>query len=160
MGAAGGDWALSGIAVEELFEMAAALEQGGFDFYARLTARAANPQVRSELKFLRDEEAAHKGFFLDRLRERGRRPTGNLGPDLRRRLEGEFLGPTARLFDSVDASDAGRVLAFGVALEEMTIQFYAAMRDGGAAPELAADLERIMGEEAGHKRRLEILTAF
>ena len=61
-------WELAAYPIEELFEMAAIVEQGGFDFYARLIARATDTRVKNELKFLRDEEGVHKAWFLDQLR--------------------------------------------------------------------------------------------
>jgi len=76
------EWSTSGFALEDLYEMAAIAEQGGFDFYARLIARATKPGVKNTLKHLRDEEAAHKAFFLEQLRARGGAPRGTVTPEL------------------------------------------------------------------------------
>jgi rubrerythrin len=156
----GGGWNVGEFATEDLFEMAAIVEQGGFDFYARLIARTTKPQVKNELKFLRDEEATHKSFFLEQLRKRGLTPKGEVSPALRGLLDREFLEPMEKLYASGDVSDADKTLAFGVALEEKTIDFYAALRSGKCAPEQAADLDRIIAEEEQHKKKLGIMRSY
>ncbi len=153
-------WNIGGFSNEELFEMAAIVEQAGFDFYARLIARTTNPRVKNELKFLRDEEAAHKIFFFEQLRKKGLTPTGEVSSALRVLLDREFLEPMENHYSSGDVSDAYKALVFGMALEVKTIGFYAALRSGGVAAEQAADLDRIIAEEETHKRKLEIIRAY
>jgi len=152
-------WSLGEYAIEELFEMAAIVEQGGFDFYARLIARISKPQVKNELKFLRDEEATHKSFFLEQLRKAGLTPKGTVGPGLRALLDREFLEPLEKVYASRDVADTDKTLAFGVALEQKTIGFYTALRSGNAASEQLADIDRIIAEEENHKKRLGIIRA-
>jgi hypothetical protein len=119
----GSEWSTIGFALEDLYEMAAIAEQGGFDFYARLIARATQPRVKNELKFLRDEEAAHKAFFLEQLRARGGAPRGTVTQELQAVLAREFLEPLERVYSSGDISDGDKALSFGCMLEEKSIGF-------------------------------------
>ena len=88
-----GAWDIEGSAVEDLYEMAAIVEQAGFDFYARLLARTADRRVKNELKSLRNAEARHRGFFLDRLRARGRAPGGTVPRSCRPCSTGSSCSP-------------------------------------------------------------------
>ena len=80
-----------------------------------------------------------------------------MSPALRLLLDWEFLEPMQKLYASNDVSDMDKTLGFGMELEEKTIGFYTTMRSGGAAPEQAADLDRIIAEEVKHRRKLEII---
>ncbi len=139
--------------------MAAMVEQGGFDFYARLTARSIDQRVRNELKFLRDEEAVHKAWFLEQLRARGGAPRGSLPPALQEDLEQEFLVPMEKAFSSGGLGDNDKVLRLGSELEQRSIELYQALRD--VVPQgQQAELGRIIAEEEAHRRKLEIIRAF
>lgn len=153
-------WDFSRVAAEQLFEMAAIIEQGGFDFYARLIARTSNPSVMSELKLLRDEEAAHKAFFLDQVRRRGIAPRGELGPGLAEFLDREFLDPLDGVYRSREAGGNDATLAFGVVMERKTIDFYRSLMTGTAIAGRRSDLERIVDQEEAHRRKLEVIRAW
>jgi rubrerythrin len=152
-------WDFDGFGVEDLFEMAAIVEQSGFDFYARIIARASNPRIQNELKFLRDEEASHKAFFLDQLRARGGSPRGTISPKLQELLDREFIGPMDRMFSSGDIDDIDKTLSFGSALEVKSIDLYSAMKPT-VGPSQAVDLDRIIAQEESHRRKLELMKAF
>jgi len=131
------------------------VEQGGFDFYARLSSRSANPRERNELLHLRDEEGFHKGWFLAQLRARGGRPGGGLPPGLQAELETRFLAPVSSLFaaGSVENRD---VLRLGAALERDAIDLYRLLRQVLDPPQ-QAELDRIIAEQARHLGTLEAL---
>jgi rubrerythrin len=150
-------WSLGGVSADDLLEMAAMVEQGGFDFYARLTARSLDPRVRNELKFLRDEEAMHKSWFLGQLRARGGAPRGALAPALQQSLDDEFLGPLEEVLQRGGADvDTARALQMGSELEQKAIAFYTAMQEV-VEPGLKAELGRIMQEEEAHCRKLDLI---
>ncbi|HVP19251.1 MAG TPA: hypothetical protein VMU36_09660, partial [Spirochaetia bacterium] len=144
----------SRVPAEQLFEMAAIIEQGGFDFYARLIARTSNPKVMNELKFLRDEEGAHRAFFLDQLRRRGIAPRGELGPGLAEFLDHEFLGPLDGAYRLREGASNDATLAFGAFMEQKTIDFYRSLMTGTAVAGRREDLERIVDQEDAHRRKL------
>jgi rubrerythrin len=152
-------WALAGYPIEDLYEMAAIVEQGGFDFYARLIARATDPRVKSELKFLRDEEAVHKAFFLDQLRARGGAPRGSVTAELQSLLEKEFLEPMDSMFTAGRISDNDNTLRFGSAMEQKSIDFYTALKGSVGSAQRDA-LMKIIAQEEGHKRKLELIRAY
>jgi rubrerythrin len=150
-------WSFEGTTVEVLLEMAAMVEQGGFDFYARLTSRSYDQRVRNELRFLRDEETVHKGWFLSQLRARGGAPRGLLPDGLREKLNRRFFVPMERVFaaESVDNESALRI---GSKLEGETIGLFKSLRRA-MGPEHAADLDRIIAEEELHRSKLEAIRA-
>ncbi len=152
-------WSLAEYTLDDLYEMAAIVEQGGFDFYARLIARVSDPRVKSELKFLRDEEAVHKAFFLEQLRAGGGAPRGAVAEKLQALLEKEFLEPIAGTFTRGGASDNDKALRFGAVLEQKSIDFYTALAGSVGAAQRDA-LARIIAQEEGHKRKLELIRAF
>jgi rubrerythrin len=151
-------WDLGASGPADVFEMAAIVEQGGYDFYDRLQARAANQRVKKELEFLRDEEAAHKTFFLEQLRLLGRTPRGTVGPELQAILDREFIQPLQGLFSSSDVDDNFKTLGFGMTLEQKSIDLYAKMKTA-VSDEQKTGLERIIAEEEGHRRRLQLMRA-
>jgi len=153
------EWNLENVEIEDLLEMAAIVEQSGFDFYARLSARADELRLKNELKFLRDEEALHKAFFLEQLRKRGAVPRGSVGPALQEMLEREFIAPMDRMFASPDIKDNDKTLRFGEALEEKSIDLYAGMRPALGEPQQAA-LDRIIAQKQEHRRKLELIRSF
>jgi len=152
-------WELAEYPIDDLFEMAAIVEQGGFDFYARLIARATDARVKNELKFLRDEEGVHKAWFLDQLRSRGGAPHGSVTPHLQALLDREFLEPLDRMFTRGSVADPDKTLRFGFELEQKSIDFYTALKGSVEAAQLA-DLQRIIAQEEDHKRKLEVIRAF
>lgn len=152
------EWKLGESAVEDVFEMAAIVEQGGYDFYDRLIARAANRRVQKELEFLRDEEAVHKAFFLEQLRLQGRAPRGGVGPGLQAVLQREFIEPLEKMFSSPDIDDNFKTLGFGIAMEQKSMDLYAEMKTVVNEAQHAG-LERIISEEEGHRRKLQLMRA-
>jgi len=155
----GKTWELAAYQLDDLFEMAAIVEQAGFDFYARLIARATSARVKIELKFLRDEEAVHKAWFLSQLRSRGAAPRGSVTPALQELLDLEFLEPLERVFKTGDVSDSEKTLRFGTALEQKSIDFYTAL-EGSLGDAQREALEKIIKEEEDHKRKLTVIRSF
>jgi rubrerythrin len=143
---------------EDVFEMAALVEQGGYEFYDRLAAGASRRGVQKELEFLRDEEAAHKAFFLEQLRLLGRTPRGAVGPELNAVLQGEFFEPLQEMFSSSGTDDNFKALGFGMTLEQKSIDLYREMR--AVVSDAQKDgLDRIIAEEEGHLRKLQLMRA-
>jgi rubrerythrin len=149
---------LGGVPAEELFEMAACVEQSGFDFYARLTSRTTDQRVKNELRFLRDEAALHKSWFLAQLRAGGNAPGGGLSAALQENLEQEFLEPVEKAFASSAKTDTDTVLRLGSELARKSIGLYAAMK-GLVPAEQRAELGRIIAAEEAHLLRLDLLRA-
>jgi rubrerythrin len=152
------EWKLAESSVDDVLELAALVEQGGFDFYERLQANAADPRVKKELEFLRDQEAAHKAFFLEQIRIQGRTPRGNVGPELQEALEREFIAPLQKLYSSSDIDSNFKTLGFGMTLEQKSIDLYREMKTVVNETQRAG-LDRIIAEEEGHQRQLQLMRA-
>src|SRR3990172_6421545 len=86
------DWNLARFKLEDLYQLAYAVERKGYEFYGKLMEASESEQVKNEMRFLRDEEETHQAFFAAELSRRGKTP-GTPGPELDSLLEKEFLGP-------------------------------------------------------------------
>jgi rubrerythrin len=145
--------------IEELFQFAATIEQGGFDFYSRLIQASDNKRVNNELKFLRDEEAQHRTFFLGELKKKGKSEVA-IGPALNAVLEAEFLKPLEEFYQSKQISNNQEALRFGMTVEQKTIDFYGDLRRQSRDPGFLKDLDVIVEQEKKHKQKLNIILAY
>lgn len=150
---------LSKFQIEEVYQFAAEIEQGGFDFYGRLIEASDNTRVKNELKFLRDEEAEHKAFFLGELKKKGK-AAGKLGAGLEELLQKEFIRPLEEFYRAGKITKTVEALRFGMQVEQKTIDFYGDLdrqaQDAGFRRELAA----IIAEEKKHKQKLNLILAY
>ncbi len=145
--------------IEELFQFAATIEQGGFDFYSRLIQASDNKRVANELKFLRDEEAQHRTFFLGELKKKGKSEVA-ISPALNAVLEAEFLKPLEEFYKSQKISNNQEALRFGITVEQKTIDFYGDLRRQSRDPGLLKDLDVIVEQEKKHKEKLNLILAY
>jgi rubrerythrin len=145
--------------IEELFQFAATIEQGGFDFYGRLIQASDNRRVQNELKFLRDEEAQHKAFFLGELKKKGKAEV-TINPTLNAVLESEFIKPLDEFYRTKKLSNNQEALRFGITVEQKTIDFYAALSKQSQDTGFQKDLDTIIEEEKKHKQKLNIILAY
>jgi rubrerythrin len=150
---------LSKFPIEELYQFAATVEQGGFDFYEKLIQASDNTRVTNELKYLRDEEAQHKAFFLGELRKKGRGEAA-LGSGLEKVLQEEFLRPMEEFYRGARPGKTAEALRFGIAVEQKTIDFYGELRKQSRDEAFLKDLEAIIAEEKKHKQKLNIILAY
>jgi len=150
---------LSKFQIEEVYQFAAEIEQGGFDFYGRLIEASDNTRVKNELKFLRDEEAQHKAFFLGELKKKGK-AAGKLGAGLEELLQRQFIRPLEEFYQAGKITKTVEALRFGMQVEQKTIDFYGELdklaQDAGFRRELAA----IIAEEKKHKQKLNLILAY
>jgi rubrerythrin len=147
---------LAGVPLEELFEMAALVEQGGFDFYARLSSRSDHPRARNEWRRLRDDEGLHKSWFLAQLRALGTAPLGRLSDRLQEELEKALLGPLEDVFAPGATADAASPRRIGAELARRSIELYTTIRDL-IPPVQREELGRIIADEMTHRTQLEAL---
>jgi rubrerythrin len=145
--------------IEELFQFAATIEQGGFDFYDRFIQASDNKRVSNELKFLRDEEAQHKAFFLGELQKKGKSEVA-VSPALNAVLQAEFIKPLEEFYQSKKISNNQEALLFGMTVEQKTIDFYGDLRRQSQDPGFLKDLDAIIEQEKKHKQKLNIILAY
>jgi rubrerythrin len=147
-------------AIDDLFQMAVVIEQGGWDLYTRLMDGSDKPQVKNELKFLRSEEESHKAFFVEQLKKRGKAVEGKVSPELHTLLQKEFLGPMERHFAAKSPATHSDTLRFASDLEQRTIDFYTGMKAGRTDAAFMADLDKIIAQEQKHKQKINIILAY
>jgi len=150
---------LSKFPIDEVYQFAVSIEQGGFEFYEKLIQATDNTRVKNELKFLRDEEARHKAFFQEQLRTKGRAETA-LGSGLAGVLQEEFVRPMDDFYRSAKVGNTVEALRFGIALEQKTIDFYTDLRRQAKDPAFLKDLDAVIAEEKKHKQKLNIILAY
>jgi rubrerythrin len=150
---------LSKFPIEEVYQFAVAIEQGGFDFYEKLIQASDNTRVKNELKFLRDEEARHKAFFQGELRKKGG-GEAVLGSGLAGVLQEEFVRPMDEFYRAAKVTKTAEALRFGIALEQKTIDFYGDLRKQSKDAAFLKDLDAIIAEENKHKQKLNIILAY
>jgi rubrerythrin len=150
---------LSKFRIEEAYQFAVTIEQGGFEFYGKLIAASDNQRVKNELKSLQDDEAKHKAFFQGELRKKGGGEV-TLGPQLAAHIEAEFLKPMEEFYRAGKIGNNVEALRFGAAVEQKTIDFYGELRRQAGDPAFQKDLDAIIAEEKKHKQRLDIIRAF
>jgi rubrerythrin len=150
---------LSRFPIEEVYQLAVAIEQGGFDFYEKLIQASDNTRVKNELKFLRDEEARHKAFFQGELAKKGKAEAAP-GPELAAALEREFLRPMEEFYRGAKVGNTREALRFGLELEQKTIDFYGDLRRQAGDPAFLKGLDEIVAEEKKHKQKLNIILAY
>jgi len=150
---------LSRFPIEEAYRLAAAVEQDGCDFYEKLIQASPNTRVKNELKYLRDEEARHKAFFLGELARKGQGP-GVLAPGLQEVLQERFLRPMEEFYRGAGVGNSAEALRFGIVLEQKTIDLYGELRRQSTDPAFLKDLDAVIAEEKKHKQRLNLILAY
>jgi rubrerythrin len=145
--------------IEEIYQFAAMIEQGGFDFYEKLIAACDNIRVKNELKFLRDEEAHHKAFFQGELRKKASGEVA-LGPGLAAVMTAEFVAPMDEFYKAGKITRIAEALRFGQAVEQKTIDFYSDLRRQSKDAGFLKDLDAIIEEEKKHKQKLTLILAY
>ena len=151
---------LSKFGIEEMYQFAVTVEQGGYDFYGKLIDTCENTRVKNELKFLRNEEALHKAFFLGELKKKKSKGEVVLSPGLKGVLDAEFVRPMDEFYAAKKIAHTDEALRFGVALEQKTIDFYGDLRKQTGDAAFLKDLDAIIEEEKKHKQKLNIILAY
>jgi len=150
---------LSRFKIEEMYQFAATIEQGGFDFYGKLIEACDNTRVKNELKYLREEEAHHKAFFLGELKKKGQSEV-KLSAGLNEVLQAEFIKPMDEFYQAKKISRTDEALRFGAAVEQKTIDFYTDVKKQAKDAGVLKDLDGIIEEEKKHKQKLNIILAY
>ena len=158
-------WDLSKFAIEDVFQMAVAVEQGGYDFYQKIIDQTDNPRVKNEMKYLRDEEAKHKAFFEKNLEAKqgssvSKGPSKKMSTAVKSLLEKEFLAPMEEMYRSKKIAKNDEALRFGMRLEQKTIDLYEGLKKTQSDPAFLADLGTIIEEEKKHKATLNLILAY
>ncbi len=150
---------LSKFKIEEVYQFAVRVGQGGFDFYDRLIQASGKVRVKNELKYLRDEEAQHKAFFQGELRKKGKGEV-QLGPDIAGVLQDEFIKPLDEFYRAQKITRTDEALRFGMVVEQKTIDFYTDLSKQSKDAAFLKDLDAVIAEEKKHKQKLSIILAY
>ncbi len=153
-------WDLSMFGLEDLYSVAVAVERGGYDLYSYLTEHSTNAKIKSEMQFLREEEAKHENFFRSQITKKGKVPPGVIDPKLMTFIDTEFLTPIRVIFQNKKLEDKAQAFQFALEVEQKTIDFYSAIRKDQSDFDLLADLDTIIQEEESHKRKLLVIMAY
>jgi rubrerythrin len=152
-------WDMSMFELEDLYRMAVAVERVGYDLYSYLINHAANAAVKSEMEFLREEEARHEAFFQSRIKST-KAHSNLVNPQLMTLIEDEFRRPIRALFENRVMEGKVQALQFALEMEQKTITLYSSMKKDRNQSGVVADLEAIIEEEENHKRKLLVIMAY
>ena len=153
------DWNLADARTDDLFEAAAAIEQGGIDFYERLRSGQEDPRVRKEFEFLRNEETRHRELFLSLVHARPAGARGDLPARLQALVRREFFDPLDELFLSSRIETNHDTIVFGQELEKKSLSFYRSLLPL-VDENMRTDVERIIAEEQQHLEQLRLMSAY
>ena len=152
-------WNVADFSVEDLLSMAAAMEQAGYDYYEEIIQKTSEPRVKNEVRFLRDEEAQHKGVFQEMLKKKGK-SAAKVSGALQQILQKEVITPLEEMRATKKISSNRDALSFGASMERTSIEFYKALAAQPAAAALVSDINAVIKEEEGHLRKISVLLAY
>ncbi len=142
----------------EALEMALRIERAGEAFYNKALERAEAPEAQELFRFLREQERVHFAVFNDMLKRAG-------GGEVRVDEETSRFMEAAVRDHTLTTAEKARELAVGASLDELidlalgfereTIRFFEKVKDVARGIERHR-LERIIEEERGHVKRLEM----
>jgi rubrerythrin len=151
------DWNLAEFKLEDLLQMAVAMEQKGYDFYSAVIEKSPERRVKNEIRFLREEEARHKTLFQEMLKKKGKSASGKLTAALEALLRREITVPMEELISSKKIETNEEALKFGILMEQKIVDFYAALKDLPGASAVAADLATVNAEDQAHVGKLNAM---
>lgn len=146
--------------IDDIRHIAVQIERNGEKTYRMAGKRAKGREVSRVLIWMADEEQRHAQWF-ESLPDSGNSPSDH--PDLEemgRSLLQEMVESQTFSLDSDEldaASDVEDVLTQSLSFENDTILFYEALKSFIEEKQVAAGLDRIIEEEKGHVRALELL---
>lgn len=139
----------------DLIDIAVKMEKNGEAVYLDAAKKVKNPRLKSLLRWMADEEAAHQAWFLAQKKE------GSGETDLTGMLPGilkEMMGDKTLSLDEVDFTSittATRMLETFAGFETDTILFYEVLEAFIEDPGAKSQLNAIVREEKGHSNRLK-----
>lgn len=140
----------------EACKIAANIEREGIAFYEALAGRLAGRAARETILGLARQEREHLAFFEDELaRVRREKEDPFEEDDLADVLDSGIFRPYQDLAGAVKTP--AKALSLGVLIEDRTVRFYDICRERTRSAAAARQLERIIGEEQAHARRLQAM---
>ncbi len=148
------EWNITSFQVDDLLQMAAIVEQKGYEFYSAVIDKSPERRVKNEIRFFREQEAQHKVVIQAMLKKRGKNVSGKVSQPLDAILRREFLAPVEELISSKKIEVSEEALKLGLSLEQKAIDFYTALKAMPGAESFAAELSAMITEEDGHAKKL------
>ena len=143
---------------DEVFDLAIRLEHNGENCYRHLLSLTTDPEARSVLAWLAEQEAQHAHFFSQvKQRYLDQCPTGPAEAPAGLNLA-DFLGDRTLSLEEVDVltlTDRQRILKVASEFERDTILFYDMLRAFISDEQALKELDAIVKEEQRHIELLE-----
>jgi len=153
---------MSVYSVNEIIEMAVAIEKNGFAFYHEASKRKdLDDKAREFLAFLRDQELNHEKTFMA-LRDEQDMQIMELSQDwemvsayLTAIVEGRlFNNEFSAIKQASEAKDLMQVVDHAITFEKDTLLYFHAISDAITNPKAKDALRRIINEEVSHVLKL------
>jgi rubrerythrin len=146
--------------IGEVFDLAIRLEKNGENFYRRFVDSMVNPNLKTQLLWLADQEQKHGYFFARLKQESSAQALEDLGEHPEGSLLQDFLGERVLSLDEVDPhslADVPAVLQFALEFEKDTILFFDMIRAFITEQAVLEGLDAIIQEEDRHIKVLQDL---
>lgn len=133
---------------EALFDMAISREIEAYEFYCKVSERAQNSEVKIVFAQLSQEELGHKNLLAQFKNDPAKIMKIQASPDYKVAEATELPALSAEM----KPADA---IALAMKKEQQAVEFYRALEQNAAEPELKATFANLANMELGHKHRLE-----
>ena len=154
------EWSIASFQVDDLLQMAAIVEQKGYEFYSAVIDKSPERKVKNEIRFFREQEAQHKIIVQTMLKKRGKNVSGKVRRPLDEVLRREFLAPVQELISSKKVEVSEEALKLALTLERKAIDFYTALKAIPGAESFVAELSTMITEEESHATKLSSMLGY
>lgn len=144
--------------VHEILDLAIQLEKNGEAVYRHAVDKVTRPDLVALLKWMADEEAAHRHWFLELKNNYTTRSVNPFIEEMGRQVFGEMLGEKTFSHRDVDFSRVKRLqdlIGIFIEFEKDTILFYETLISFIEDKDTLQHISKIIAEENNHISELQ-----
>lgn len=144
--------------VNEILDMAIQLEKNGESVYRNAVDKVKDPDLVSLLKWMADEEANHRHWFLEVKKNVETHSINPFMAEMSRQVFGGILGDKSFSHRHVDFSGVDRVddlIGIFLEFEKDTILFYETLIPFIEDDDTLENIKKIIAEENNHIKKLQ-----
>lgn len=141
----------------EIFSIAVRIEENGENFYREAQKHTSEPSLRELLEWLAEEEAQHKGYFLNIKGSLSEFKESDWPAEVGETILQSMVKDRPLSLEEVEISSIRSVdelIQIGLGLEQDSIKFYEFLIAFIENPETLKSIQQILDEERKHVRYL------
>jgi rubrerythrin len=143
-----------GLTVEKALQVGVTLEEGAFRLYTDAQRKVGNPGSKQLLKELAADEAKHREYFVNALKDPSKVMDASNMADLKKVVDLKVSDPLRQEPLNPDASYQD-ILIFAAKSEKLAYEFYSALAKEFNAHPVGEMWATFAQMELGHKQRIE-----